>query len=375
MNIGVDIRPLMTAPRTGVGEYTYELLDAILKIDRENQYFLFFNSWSDVSKNIPAWEYGNIKFVAKHFPNKLLNGAMRLLGFPRLDSVCGKVDVFFSPNLNFTAVSRNTKFILTVHDLSYKFFPEFSTAKQFWWHKAVAPKKQCRRADLILTPSENTKRDIVNFYKINPEKIKVIYPGAVNCLAAESKEEIRKKYSLPDKYILFLGTIEPRKNIIGLIESFEQTKGDLFLVIAGAPGWKNKEILERAKRSEASARIKFLGFVPAKDKPALYAGARAFIYPSIYEGFGFPVLEAMGAGVPVITSNRSSIPEITGTTAYLIDPTRPDQLTRAMDELTHDEILSQWHSVRGREQAKKFYWQKAANEWLNCVRDLYENRN
>lgn len=368
MKIGVDIRPLMTAPRTGVGEYTFELLDAIFKIDRSNQYFLFYNSWTDVSANIPDWKYDNVKFVTKKFPNKLFNASMRLFGVPKLDRLCGDVDVFFSPNLNFIALSKKTKFILSVHDLSFDFFPEFSTAKQFWWHKVVAPKKQCERADLILVPSENTRRDIVNYYRISPEKIKVIYPGLSQVFSRmPEKEEIAKKYDLPEKYILFLGTIEPRKNIIGLIEAFEKTNGENTLVIAGAPGWKNEEIYARARQSKSSEQIKFLGFVPGVDKPGLYAGARVFVYPSFYEGFGFPVLEAMSAGVPVVTSNRSSITEITGPAAYLIDPTRPEQIANGINEIINNSNVRNWHIEKGLERARKFSWENAAREWIKCL--------
>ncbi len=376
MNIGIDIRPLMTTPRTGVGEYTFELLDAIFRIDRENQYFLFYNSWNDVSKNIPEWNYENVKIIDKHYPNKLHNGSIRILGRPRLDrltpdSKLQTLDIFFAPNLNFTALSRKTKFILTIHDLSFLLFPKFSTAKQYWWHKIIAPKNQCERADTILTPSENTKRDIVDYYKISPEKIKVIYPGVKQFPNSGFRTaEIKKKYNLPESYILFLGTIEPRKNIIGLIEAFEKITSNIYLIIAGAPGWKNEEIFERAKKSSRNDKIKFIGFVEPNDKPALYAGAELFIYPSLYEGFGFPVLEAMAADTPVITSNRSSLPEIVGSAAYLIDPTRPEQITIAIDEILTKPALRDLYIKNGREQAVKFSWEKAAKEWLLSAKSL-----
>lgn len=386
MNIGIDIRPLMATPRTGVGEYTYELLSAIFNIDRANQYFLFYNSSRDVSANIPNWKYDNIKIIGSHTPNKFFNTSLGLFGRPKLDKMCGeKIDIWFSPNLNFTALSSKIKFILTVHDLSFELFPEFSTRKQYFWHKAVRPKKQCERAELIITPSENTKRDLVNYYKINPEKIKVIYPGIKKAdkIAAslpagaprnDNPTDIRKKYNLPDKFILFLGTIEPRKNIIGLIEAFEnlRTKYPIMdhLVIAGAPGWKNEGIFARAKISKYSDKIHFINFVAPEDKNALYAAANLFVYPSFYEGFGFPVLEAMSIGTPVITSNRSSLPEISGSAAYLVDPTRPGQLALAMNELLNKRNLRDWHIQKGREQAGKFSWETAAGEWLNTLNNI-----
>ena len=373
MNIGIDIRPLMTAPRTGVGEYAFGLLDAIFNIDRENQYFLFYNSSRDVSANIPKWDFPNVKIIGSHIPNKFFNSSLALFGRPRLDRECGaqKIDVWFSPNLNFTALTDGVKYILTIHDLSFDFFPEFSTCKQYFWHKAVRPKPQCQRANLIITPSENTRRDIIDYYKISPEKIIVIYPGVHT---PKIHVDIKNKYNLPDKYILFLGTIEPRKNIIGLIEAFENLRAKYpimaHLVIAGASGWKNKEIFARAKASNVADKIHFINFVAPEDKAALYACAEIFVYPSFYEGFGFPILEAMAAGTPVISSNRSSLPEIAGSAAYLIDPARPEQLTLAMNELINKPSLRAWHVQKGLEQAKKYSWEKAAREWLNTLKSL-----
>jgi glycosyltransferase involved in cell wall biosynthesis len=395
MNIGIDIRPLMTAPRTGVGEYTYELLNAIFNIDKTNQYFLFYNSSRDVSANIPNWKYDNVKIVGSHTPNKFFNTSLGLFGRPKLDKICNeKIDIWFSPNLNFTALSPKTKFILTVHDLSFELFPEFSTRKQYLWHKAVRPKKQCERAELIITPSENTKRDIVNYYKINPEKIKVIYPGIKQLtenpaghpelvsgsidtpqkMLKQVQHDIINKYNLPEKFILFLGTIEPRKNIIGLIEAFEILRNKYptvdHLVIAGAPGWKNEKIFARAKISKYADKIHFINFVAPEDKNALYAAANLFVYPSFYEGFGFPVLEAMSIGTPVITSNRSSLPEIAGSAAYFVDPTRPDQLALAMNELLTKQNLREWHIQKGHEQVNKFSWETAAGEWLHILKNI-----
>ncbi len=449
MNIGVDIRPLMSKRRTGVGEYTLELLNAVFKIDKENQYFLFYNSYEDVSANIP-WantpsprhptgqappskmgeqptppsppcEGGfsptppwilpeNVRLVATRYPNKLFNAGIKLFGWPRLDRmllrvrptppchplpvrqagpargdfgddniqypISNNIDVFFSPNLNFISVGLNTKFVLTIHDLSFEFFPEFYSLKQRLWHKAVNPRKQCRRADLILTPSENTKRDIVDYYGINPDKIRVIYPGLSPVFQEKILNIVRKKYALPENYILFLGTAENRKNIIGLIKAFEMFNiqysiFNISLVIAGPQGCGYEEILQYAQKSPCKDKIKFIGYIDAADKPALYAGATLFVYPSFYEGFGFPVLEAMAAGAPVITSNRSSLPEITGPAAYLIDPNNPNQIARAMAELLTNHNLRNLQIKNGLARAAHFSWQKTAEHFLSLFPTLY----
>ncbi|HSR89318.1 MAG TPA: glycosyltransferase family 1 protein [Candidatus Udaeobacter sp.] len=392
--IGIDIRCLMSPLRAGVGEYTHELLSAIFKLDKENQYWLFYNSHTDVFAHIPLWSGSNIHYVATKWPNKLFNAFIKIFGWPKLDKLIsrnGKLDYFFSPNFNFTALSKDTKNILTVHDLSFKFFPQFFSLKQKLWHWAINPKKQCQQASFIITPSENTKRDIVDYYKIPAEKIKVAgggLSGIFVChserseeslkpsqrdpsVASLSQDDIRKKYNLPNKFILCLGAVESRKNIIGLIEAFEKfskTTTGYSLVIAGSGrGWKNKKIYARALASPLRNNIEFIGYVDAQDKPTLYSMSELFVYPSFYEGFGFPVLEAMACGVPVITSNRSSLPEITEGAAYLINPNRPAEIAAAITKLISDTKLREYFIKKGLEQVKKFSWQAAAQKWLDIL--------
>jgi len=385
MNIGIDIRPLMSKNRTGVGEYTYELLNAVFKIDKANQYFLFYNSYQDVSTNMPKWDQNNVHLVATHYPNKLLSVNLKIFGWPKLDKTIIKnfkletrnLDVFFSPNLNFTSVSLNTKFILTIHDLSFEFFPEFFSLKQRLWHRAVNPKKQCERANIILTPSENTKRDVVECYKINPDKIQVLYPGLAPIFSTPPIKDpaslgmIKKKYNLPDKYILFLGTVEARKNVIGLIKAFEKAHprlpADFYLIIAGAPGFGYEEIYEYAQKSSYKEKIKFIDYIDAADKPSLYASARLFIYPSFYEGFGFPILEAMASGIPIITSNRTSLTEITGSSEYLINPNNPDQIAEAMVKILNSPELQKEQIKNGLIEAEHFSWQNAAENFQKII--------
>src|SRR3989339_266978 len=166
MNIGIDIRPLFAPTRTGVGEYSYELLNSIFKIDKQNHYFLFYNSVSDKKNDFAdiQWHETNIHYVATDIPSKLFNCSQKLFKYPKLEKFFPNIDYFFSPNLNFTALSLQTKFILTIHDLSFEIFPKFFSLKRRLWHKLVNPKKQCRRADIIFVPSVNTKRDIITYY-------------------------------------------------------------------------------------------------------------------------------------------------------------------------------------------------------------------
>lgn len=388
MNIGIDIRPLMHPIRTGVGEYTYELLSAIFSLDKNNEYFLFYNSQKDISSNIPKWEQNNIHYINTTWPNKIFNASIKLFRYPKIDkTIIGnwkletgnfKLDWFYSPNLNFTSLSKNTKHLITVHDLSFEFFPEFYTKKRQLWHKIINYKKQCQNANKIIVPSENTKRDLVDTYNISSDKIHIIYPGLSSVFKNLDNEnvqrqqmQIKKKYFLPENFILFLGTIEPRKNISGIINAFEQISTQLStslaLVIAGAPGWKNKQIYSVANKSIIREQIKFIGYIAPEDKPALYASASLFVYPSFYEGFGFPVLEAMAMGVPVITSNRSSLPEIGNQATVLVNPNKINELAYAMKKTFSNMNRRAKQIKNGFTEATRFSWEKAAREWLNII--------
>ncbi|HRY36589.1 MAG TPA: glycosyltransferase family 1 protein [Candidatus Magasanikbacteria bacterium] len=377
MNIGIDIRPLMSPIRTGVGEYTYELLNAIFQIDKENQYFLFYNNHKNVENNIPRWDQPNVHYVVKKYSNKLFNLAQLFLAWPKIDKMIAKqnrldkLDYFFSPNLNFTALTKNVKYILTIHDLSFELFPEFFTYKDFLWHKILNPKKQCQLASVVLTPSKNTKRDLINIYALDKNKIETIYPGLSSVFHTSKSNDV-KKYNLPDNYVLFLGSIEPRKNILSVIEAWEKAYSKLplpyHLVMVGAPGWKNSKVFEKIKNSPLREKINFIGYIKNEDKPEIYRKAAAFIYPSFYEGFGFPVLEAMHCKTPVITSNRSSIPEITDENAYLVDPNRPLQITAGLIKILNDQNLSNTLKETGQKRSQNFSWDIAAKEFLKILK-------
>jgi glycosyltransferase involved in cell wall biosynthesis len=383
MHIAIDLRPLISPFKTGIGEYGSELLKAILTLDQKNNYYLFSNSFKGIKLDLPGIASQNVKIVSTHWPNKLFNSLAAMIHRPQIDKIINKkfnitLDHFFSPNLNFTTISKNTKFALTVHDLSFEIYPHFFSAKQRLWHQLIKPKTQCMRADVIYTPSENTKRDLINVYTIESQKIKVIYPGLAKIFTdgelATSTDEIKKKYQLPDNFILFLGTSEPRKNLLGILKEFELLPQNLntHLVIAGSPGWKQHNIQHQLASSKLKNRIKILDYIPNEDKPALYSLAKLFVYPSFYEGFGFPVLEAMASGTPVVTSNRSSLPEITGLNAYLVNPHKINELALGMQTLLTDEDTRNNLIKNSLGIAQKFSWEKAAQEWFETLQIEYK---
>lgn len=384
MNIGIDIRCLMDKEKTGVGEYTYELLNAIFLLDKKNQYYLFYNSSQDVSSNIPKWNQENVHYVGLKWPNKLLNLLLwlkmvklnklvirkaKLLPFPPLVGE-GRVgfDIWFSPNLNFTNLSKKIKYIQTVHDLSFEFLPECFTWKQRLWHWILNPRRQCKRADIIVTPSENTKQDVCEVYKVHQvNKVIKLGPGVLGELGMANEEEIRMKYNLPEKYILYLGTLEPRKNVKTIIEAYnvsELKSKNYELIIAGSRGWKNKKLL---KLIQETPGVKYLEYVNEDKKKELYKKAALFVFPSLYEGFGLPVLEAMSYSLPVITSNRSSLPEVAGQAEYLINPHNILELEKAMRLILSDDNLRGILIEQGKNQSQKFNWEKSAQQFLNLI--------
>ena len=378
MNIGVDLRCLQTKNRTGVGEYAFQLLKAIFEIDNKNNYYLFFNT-SSKEFQPPTFNKPNVFQVRFKYPNIFFNFSSLFFSAPKIDLLLKKhfkfekIDYFFSPNLNFTSLSKEVKHILTIHDLTFELLPHFITLKQRLWHFLLRAKNQCQKAFQITTPSENTKRDIIYNYGIEANKIKSIFLGLPTHKennGLDSDNDLAK--DLPENYLLYLGTLEPRKNIISIIKAFESVAPTLKikyeLVIAGAPGWKYKSILQSLKNSPLKNQIRLLGYINEGSKNILYKNAKLFIYPSFYEGFGLPVLEAMHFGVPVITSNRSSLSELADGSCHLVNPHRPEEIALGMERILNDVNYAESLRIKGKNRAQNFSWQNAAIKWLELLK-------
>lgn len=385
MKIGIDIRSLMEPKYSGVSEYAFNLLNAIFDMDKKNEYSLFYNNFSNSYQKGKFFQENraldNVKYSRFKIPNRLFNAGLAVFNYPKIDRMLGDVDVFFSPNFLFFAFSKRCKTILTVHDLSFERCPEFYTLRGKLWHKIINTKKLCKRADCIIAVSENTKNDLMELYKIEESKIKVIYSGLgrgfKNSCDPITLARVREKYQIPQIFILHLGNIETRKNIIGIIKAFERLHfqykiNDYSLIFAGAAsyGYGGKKIFEIAKRSKLREKIKFLGYVENGDKAALYQMAKIFIYPSFYEGFGFPPLEAMACGAPTITSNVSSLPEIVGDAAVMVDPYNIEDMSKAMAQILSDADLRNFLIKQGEKRANNFNWEKCARETLQIIEDL-----
>lgn len=381
MRIGVDIRVLMDEYYSGVSQYAANLLEAILAQDVQNEYRLFYNSFKPAWERLQRFERANARLLGSRLPNKVFNYlGQKLISRPRLDCFLGGVDVFWSPHFNFSSLQQGTRSVVTVHDLSFLRYPSFFSWRQNLWHRLLNVKKILRRADTIVAVSESTKNDIIELVGVASEKIVVIYSGdnasgkraAVNGDFRKQADNFLSLKGLSGRFILFVGTIEPRKNVSGLITAFDRLKqqpelADLKLVLAGGRGWRTKKIYDRWQESPYRDDIVFLGYVSATEQDYLYSRASAFAYPSFYEGFGLPPLEAMSWGLPVICSNVSSLPEVVGEAAVMINPFSPSEIAAALSEVLLDQSLAALLSKRGLERSCLFSWEKTARQYLEVL--------
>lgn len=370
MNITVDLRSLRSREHSGVESYATHLLEKVIDTDRENSYTLFYNGYRQ--KGFDQLKFVNSHYAQSRIPNRLLNLAMKFFKKPKLEQLAGQTDVLFMPNWLPVALQERTKLLLTVHDLSPLLMPEMYDLKARLWHRFINLKKLIKRANHILAVSEYTKNSLVERWQIAPENITVTPLGVDHKryhagLSVDGLRDVRNRYGLPGEFYLYLGTIEPRKNLARIIEAYNQLDSDVSLVIAGKWGWKYNEIIKAIENSPKKRNIFVIGYVAEDDKPYLMKLATAFVWPSLYEGFGLPVLEAMSVGTPVITSHVTSIPEVVGDSAIMVDPYHTEYIAEAMQKLATDNSLHHIYSRKGIERAKLFDWSRTATLTLEAL--------
>lgn len=360
----------------GIGRYTREMVKALARLNvgtATPEYHLFVADANRAS--LPPDLDPTFSWHPTRLTGRWLERLWYRLRLPlHIENWTGPLDLFHAPDFVLRPVKPGTRTLLTVHDLSFvrepdSVMPGMSRHLNRWVRHSVA------QVDHVIAVSQTTARDLVELYKTPPEKISVLYHGVTPefhpsgdtaALAA-----IRSKYHLGQQpFILSVGTIQPRKNYQRLIRAFAQARADLLLVIAGSPGWQADEIFNEVRRHRLSDRVRFLGFVPDADLPLLYNAAILFIYPSLYEGFGLPALEAMACGTPVIASNRSSLPEVVGAAGLLVDPFDAEAMTDAMVNLLYDEDLYHNLSQAGVTRAATFSWTKMAGELVTLYQNL-----
>lgn len=359
----------MEGRHSGVEEYTIWIIDALSRIAASHTYHLFYNSAKKVT--LPKFRE-NVVLHAFRYPNKFFNTSQLLLNYPKWDRMLPVTpDVVFVPNPRLAPLSYGVPLVTTVHDLSFERFPEFLTMKRRMWHTLMRPQLLLQNSDHVIAVSEHTKEDVVHMYDIDSKKISVIYSGiSGSTVSPIDVQRIRRMHDLPEQFLLFVGTQEPRKNIAGVIDAYTAIAHTIphHLVIAGERGWKTARLARSIASSAYADRIHSMGFVDEVDKSALYAAADLFVYPSFYEGFGFPPLEAMLAGTPAVVSFNSSLPEVVGQWATMIDPYNTPQLASVLQEmlLTPSRVPQ---SVRAAIR-EKYSWDRAAKRTIKVLESV-----
>ncbi len=363
MQILADVRLLSRGGNSGVEEYTRGLLNAVFEADRVNSYTLFYNGFrkQSLTNQLAIDGKTKIRVLDTRWPNKALDFSSRFFNFPPIDKWSG-ADLVFSPHFNLLPKTRVPR-IITIPDLSFIHHPQFFSRRQNLWHRLQNIRQQAERSSAVVTVSEFSKSDLAGVFKIPENKIRVIYPGISDIFRRQTSSSGGRPT------ILYLGTIEPRKNIPLLIRAFNLLKSsarfrDWQLAIAGRLGWLYDEVLRLAEASPHKEDIVFRGAVPSAERVDLYNSARMFVFPSFFEGFGFPPIEAQACGCPVIAANRTSLPEVLGESALYVDPWKVADLAEKMTQLAENSVLRDSLVSRGLLNAERFRWQKSAESTL-----------
>lgn len=377
MKIGIDIRHLAKAQHSGVGHYTLNLIKHLARQNPDEQLILFAAGTRATLAQLPRLRGANIKLETLSMPNRLLTARLKSLVGPALEDYLSEPpDLWLFPNIN--QIKTRLPYALTMHDVAFRLFPEYFTAKSRLWFRTAQVGKLLADAGTILSVSARTKADLNHLWSVPTSKIKVTPLGVDNDYTPQRQPNDRqflKAHQIDFPYVLTLSTLEPRKNIESAIEAFDAVARQHpslphHLVIAGGYGWKTKSIHEAKRRAWARERIHFLGYVPGHHKPTLYRRASVFLFPSFYEGFGLPTLEALASGTPVITSFTGSMPEVVGNAAILIDPYNVTDLEQALTEVLLDENLSSLLRERGLARAKTYTWTQTAHITMEALQNL-----
>lgn len=350
--------------RVGSGEVCFQWLTFLSQIDEKNSYTIFLPTepTSDMPKESNTWRYKIVRTRRLWTLFGLSNALRKEKG----------LDVFFTPT-HYAPFFAPCPQVISILDVSYKKFPELFNKKDLY-QLALWGKNSVKKAKKIITISKSSKDDIIQEYGVASQKVVVAHLGIKESLGKTmEKEALYNKYSLTMPYVLFVGTIQPRKNVKRLIEAFSdalQGEKNLQLVIIGKKGWQFEDILDAPNKLGISEHVTFLHSVPDSDLSSFYKHAEVFVLPSLYEGFGLPVLEAMKYGCPVVTSNISSLPEAGGDAALYVNPEDTSDIAKKIKEVLEDENLRKRMIKKGFEQVKNFSWEKSAKEVLSVLKEV-----
>jgi len=357
VRIGIDASPI-AARQAGVGQYAAKLISHLVRVAPEEEFVLYRTGPGGESVESAEWG-AHVRVVSA--PKLLLQARSRL----------DRLDVYHGTNYRLRGVGRRGT-VLSIHDLAAERVP--GVIRRRWGLRLASEKtrRAAHRATSVIVPSEHTAKDVVEVMGVPREKIEVIAYGVGEEYYPErtagDREALRRRHGLPhERYILCVGTLEPRKNLPALIAAFgrlPRARRSHCLVLAGSLGWRTEGIDDAIDRSGLAGAVVMPGYLPADELRSLYSYADLFVFPSLYEGFGLPPLEAMACGAPVITSNTSSLPEVVGDAALQIDPRDPDALAEAMSAVLDDESLAASLREKGFDRVKRFSWERAARHTL-----------
>jgi glycosyltransferase involved in cell wall biosynthesis len=373
VNVCIDIQSAI-AQRAGVGRYTKCLAEHLARqVGRQagdDQLTLFYLDFK--RRGLPFPAAGAVDRGIQWLPGRLVQKAWKTIGWPAFDQLAGPADVYHFPNFVLPPLRRGRS-IVTIHDVSFIRYPEAAEPKNLAYLNSQM-RRTVDTADLILTDSHFSATEIIDALQVPEHKVQAVHLGlsddhqpatSTDCAA------MRAALNLDRPYLLFVGTVEPRKNIPFLIEAFEQMSDfDGDLVIAGMPGWKVEPIMERMRNSAKADRIRYLSYVDEHWLSALYSAAQLFVFPSLYEGFGFPPLEAMRCDTPVLASRRGSLPEVLGDAAAYETIDNATAWAATMQQLLTDTARRQALIEAGRQQANRYTWEETARQTWRHYREV-----
>lgn len=365
MHICIDISPAAHR-KAGLGRYARELAERACRIDARNAYSLFYYQ---PSRGVSPASLSHLPARTVPLSAKPWRMSVLLAHYAHIpmDRLLPGVDLFHGTD-HLLPPFRRIRSVFTVHDVIPQLLPEFHLPLNRWYLTLMFP-RFLARADAVIAVSECTKRDTMRLYGIPEEKIRVIYEGVdarfrpVRDAAVLGR--VRRRYSLPEEYILYVGTIEPRKNLARLLKAYHALKQKGYghkLVFVGAKGWLYQPVFDTMRALGLEGDVILPGYITDEDLPAVYADASLFVFPSLYEGFGLPPLEALACGVPTVVSDASSLPEVVGEAALKVPPTDTGALAAAMERVLSDAELAQRLAAAGPGRAALFTWEKAAEE-------------
>ncbi|HMO56610.1 MAG TPA: glycosyltransferase family 1 protein [Roseiflexaceae bacterium] len=362
----------------GIGRYTRELVAAIVAKAPDLRYTLFYAS-GGLSSNSPfvaelqrlCGSYPTVKAVGIPLPPRRLVQLWHRLRLPLpLELFTGRIDLLHQPD--FALPPARARSLVTVHDLSYMVHPECAVPGVARYLNSAVP-RSIRRAEHILSDSHATRNDMLRLLGVPGEKVSVVYPGVsprFRPLAPEATADARRRLGLPERFLLFVGTLEPRKNLPRLIEALAMLRDrgrlpeEMPLIIGGKRGWMYQPIFDAISRHRMEPHVRLIDYIDDADLPIVYNLAWAFVYPSIYEGFGLPALEALACGTPVVTADNSSLPEVVGDIALRVPADDVAALAAALEQVIGDEALRARLRAEGPQRAALFTWEQAAEHVL-----------